>query len=350
MASRDLEGLVGDLAQKVVYAKDSFTSSERNEEFTKVNFILKLLEELGWDSFYDVSYEDSPQDTEGRLDFVLRCHTPIGIEAKALDVTPPKDLGHKQIQKGLEQSQKREASYFIWTNGDSWQFFSLALPNAPMYSLTLSEARGDRERVEQIANQFYFIQKEAFSARPELFDEAIRENWRTEALPAAVDELLSERMQELAQLVRRDLPNELDIKDEQILEYFKALQPPSAPTARPRKGRRPDQEPLSFPEDWQELLDSFEPKYSKPRRRFQQALYRKVGQFIIDQSEPWSKRTTFMYVGIAREDESERRRLGPVMALFNEWNFIQESGDKRWQRVDKSVPFLKKLLEERAEP
>jgi len=53
---------------------------------------------------------------------------PIGIEAKAIDVDPPEDSNDPEMKKGLKQSKDREASYFIWTNGDSRQFFSLALP------------------------------------------------------------------------------------------------------------------------------------------------------------------------------------------------------------------------------
>ena len=143
MVSRDLAKLVEDLSQRIEDARDTLEVSERNEEWTKMSLIVPLLEGLGWDRGKDVGYENSPRDVEGRLDFILKGHHLIGIEAKALDVGSPQDYGHPHIKKGLKQSKERGASYFIWTNGDCWQFFSLALKNAPLYQVTLSSARGD---------------------------------------------------------------------------------------------------------------------------------------------------------------------------------------------------------------
>jgi hypothetical protein len=175
MASREFVKLVERISQQAVNAPDMLAPGQRNEEWTKINFILPLLDGLGWDRFNDVDYEVSSQDDEGALDFTLRCQPPIGIEAKALDVKPPEERGHPQIAKGLQQAQVRRASYFIWTNGDCWQFHALALPNAPIYSLTFSDAHDDRERMEHIASEFHFLQKGSFTANPKLFDEAILE-------------------------------------------------------------------------------------------------------------------------------------------------------------------------------
>ena len=49
MASRELVKLVERLARQVVDAPDTFAPSERNEEWTKFNFILPLLDGLGWE-------------------------------------------------------------------------------------------------------------------------------------------------------------------------------------------------------------------------------------------------------------------------------------------------------------
>lgn len=351
MASREFDELVKRLSQQVVDAPDVFEPSQRNEEWTKINFILPLLEGLGWDRFTDVAYEVSPQDVEGALDFVLRCQPPIGIEAKALDVKPPEDRSHPQIKKGLAQSEERSASYFVWTNGDCWQFFSLHLPAAPMYSVALSDAHDHPEQRTHIVDQLHLIEKASFSANPAVFDEAIRENWKAAALPAAFDALLHERTHDLVELVRRDLPNELDIQDEEILAFFKALELPSPPTEVTKKRTRRDQKPLSFPEDWQQLLDSFEPRYEKARKRFRKGYYLKLAQYLIrDQCRPWSKTTTWRHVGMS-SDPNERKRLGPVIALFREWHFIEDAeGIGMYQRVEDSVPFLRKLFGEPPKP
>ena len=96
MASVELTKLVKNLSQKIISAQDKLQPSERNEEWTKIVLILPLLEGLGWDRATDVSYESSPDGIEGWLDFILKCQTPIGVEAKALDVNSPSDHTHRK--------------------------------------------------------------------------------------------------------------------------------------------------------------------------------------------------------------------------------------------------------------
>ena len=139
MASRKLTGLIENLSQIIINAPNKLQQSERNEEWTKMVLIMPLIDGLGWDKATDISFESRPAETEGWLDFILRCNTQIGIEAKAIDVNRPTDRNQPQVKKGLKQSEERGASYFIWTNGNCWQFYSLALPNAPIYQLMLSK-------------------------------------------------------------------------------------------------------------------------------------------------------------------------------------------------------------------
>ena len=70
MASSDLVSMVNDLSQKIINAQDKLQRSERNEEWTKMVLIMPLIEALGWDRATDISYESSPDDTEGWLDFI----------------------------------------------------------------------------------------------------------------------------------------------------------------------------------------------------------------------------------------------------------------------------------------
>lgn len=309
MASTEFVQLVKRLSQLVVDAPDKFEPNQRNEEWTKTCLVLPLLEGLGWDKVEDVSYEASGQDIEGWLDYILKGQPPIGIEAKALDVKPPENRSHPQIKKGLKQSKERGASYFIWTNGDCWQFFCLAMPDAPMYGLTLSNAHDNLEQINQIASEFHIIEKGSFTIDPKVFDEAIREKWKTAALPEALDLLLEERPHDLLQLVKQSLPSELGIEDEEILTFFKALRPLDASSERTKKMMRRAKKSHSFPEDWQRLLDSFEPVYEGARRRFREGYYRKLLQYLIsNECAPWSKSTTWRHVGM-RNDQMRGRGL-----------------------------------------
>jgi len=175
MASHEIiKSLVEKLSKRIEDERDK--GEEGDEEWTKASIILPLIEGLGWDIATDVGYEKKSDDVEGRLDFILKSKPSIGIEAKGLNMPPPQDLGHPQIMKGMRQSKERGASYFIWTNGDCWQFFSLALKNAPLYQVTLSSAHGD------IPDKLRIIEKKPFTDNPEIFDEAIRNNWKTRAL------------------------------------------------------------------------------------------------------------------------------------------------------------------------
>lgn len=321
--------------------------TQRNEEWTKINFILPLLDGLGWDRFKDVNYEDSSQDVEGRLDFILMCQPSVGIEAKALDVVRPQHHGHSHIMKGLKQSKERGTSYFIWTNGDCWQFFSHALPDAPIYQLILSRAGGGAEQVESVADKLLIIEKRRFTDNPESFDTAIRKNWEITALPAAWKVLLENHAIDLLQLVRQGLPSELEIEDEKILDFLKTLQLPDV--GRPPPPPPPPEEKI-FPYDWEQLLTSFEPKYEKDRGRFFSDYYRTFGRYLISEKyQPWSHKTTWRHAGLP-DNPNEKKKCGNIIVLFKEWQFIEKVDGARYQRVEEKVPYLIKLLEKTASP
>ena len=170
MASKELTNLVKDLSQKIINAPNELEQSERNEEWTKVVLILPLLKGLGWDSATDIIYESRPDDTEGRLDFILKSQPQIGVEAKALDESFPKDHNHSQVKKGLKQSKNRGASYFIWSNGDCWQFYSLALENAPVYQVIISSTSGSDISTRSGSDHHNFL-------NPDFLTSPIRAAW-----------------------------------------------------------------------------------------------------------------------------------------------------------------------------
>ena len=220
----------------------------------------------------------------------------------------------------------------------------MALTDAPKYELKLSNAHGDPDKIKKIAADFNVIAKDNLAANPNHFDEAIRKKWKISALPAALDVLVNDGAQDLLQLVRKGLPNDLGIEDEEILQFFRALKSPDAPAERPKELRKPHISHL-FPEDWQKLLDSFEPEYERARQRFREGYYRKFAQYLIgDQYVPWSKSTTWRHIGVPNITE-ERKRLGNVISLFKKWHFIEDAErPDLYQRVEKSVTYLQKLF------
>lgn len=340
MASKELINLVKELSQCIINGRDSLQANERNEEWTKIALIVPLLEALGWDRCTDIGYESSPPEIEDRLDFILKCQPLIGIEAKGLDVPSPRDHNHQYINKGLEQCKARGAPYFIWTNGDCWQFFSLALLSAPLYEINLSSP-GKVDEVD-IANKFRIIEKEVFTANPEVFDEAIRENWRMAALPHAWNELSKEHSNDLVQLFRKALPTELEIGDEDIFKFVTELKSIGLPKVYPSPVTKTPKKIRSFPEDWNELLNSMEDDYIKGRNDLRRVTYRKLADYLISENyKPWPKTITWSIVGLNKD---ERKQAGHIIGYFKRWGFIEVEGDKN-KRVEASVPFLKQLLE-----
>jgi len=346
MTAKELSNLIKKLSSRIVSAHDNLRPNDRNEEWTKSALILPLLEGLGWDSSADISYEDSPDDVEGRLDLILKGQVPIGIEAKAFDVAPPRNHDHPQIIKGLKQSKERGTSYFIWTNGNCWQFFSLALLSAPFYEIILSSIEDGVDEAD-IADRFLIIEKEHFASNPEIFDEAIRANWKMSALPAAWEVLLEKHMDDLLKLAQKGLPPELEIKDAEILEFLTTLKLPEV--AAGYRGSKIKQPKIirSSPQDWEQLLDSFEPEYERARKRFNKDFYLKLGRYLISQGyKPWSSKTTWRLIGLP-DDGDEKKKGAPVVTHFKEWGFIKqsESREDMYERVEDGVPYLKKLFE-----
>jgi hypothetical protein len=344
MASGKLTSLIENLSQIIIDAPNKLQPSERNEEWTKIVLILPLIEGLGWDKATDVSFESRPSEIEGWLDFILKCQPTIGIEAKALDVNKPMDHNHPQVKKGLKQSKERGASYFIWTNGDCWQFYSLALPNAPIYQVILSNIGNEPEKAESIRKKVGIIEKGDFSENPKIFDKAILNNWKVTALPAAWEFLIENHKDDLIQLVRNGLPAGLDINSDEILNFLKTLQ---TRDYTPEPGIIKPPKKLSFPDDWDKLLNAYETRYEKARYQFRKSYHHNLGQWLISEEyKPWSKSITWRLVG-APNEPNKRKQVGPVVQIFKEWGFIKEEkerGDK-YVRVDESVPYLKKLLE-----
>lgn len=347
MTSAKLTNLIKDLSQIIIDAPNKFQQNQLNEEWTKFNLIVPLLEGLGWSRTWDLRFENRPVETEGFLDFLIMCQPPIGVEAKALVVNFPPDRNHSHVKKGLKQSKERGASYFIWTNGDCWQFYSLALPNAPIYQVILSSIGDGSDQAESIGNKLRIIEKEDFTNKPEIFDDTILNYWKVTALPAAWNLLLKKHKDNLTDLVRKGLPAELDIKSDEILDFLRTLKSSEDAPEHPRlRTKRPKKE-LSFPDDWKKLIESHEPIYEKPRKRFRDSFYSKFGEWIIsDKYQPWHYTTTWRYAGL-RDETKEKKKSGWVITLFKEWGFIEKMkiDNDKYVRVDEGVQYLKKLFE-----
>jgi hypothetical protein len=304
---------------------------QANVEWTKIALIVPILEALGWDKGIDIAYEFVPPGSGVRLDLILRGQTPIGIEARTLYEPPPQTIEHPQIKSGLVQCKEINAPYFIWTNGNHWQFFSLALANAPFYQVCLSEIEDDHSLLERLL----VIKKDTFISHPEKFNKALSENLKEAALPHAWTTVLQDHTKELLEVFRKGL-QQIEVKDEAILRYLRTFKP---------EGLKHQTRPANWtpkPKNWEQLIESYESPYRLARWFFRTSYYRKLGEYLINQNyKPWPKDLTWKHVGLP--EGSNEKKVGHAVVLFREWGFIKETGEK-YCRVEECVPYLKKLL------
>jgi hypothetical protein len=333
-SEKSLHNLVKKLSCIIKEKRNSSKPDLLNAEWTNIALIVPLLEELGWDKSADIAYEYRSDSNESRLDLIIKCQTPIGIKTGTLYKLPPQNIEDPRIKNGLSECKAKKAPYFIWTNGDCWQFFCLALASAPFYQVSLREI----ENGVSLLDKLLIIKKDTFTSHPERFNKAISEHLKMIALPRAWTAILQDHTQELLQIFRKGLQR-VDVKDEVILKFLKAFKPEgSLPQAR---------SPISVPKGkhWELLIDSYESPYRLARWFFQTSYYRKLGEYLINEKyKPWSKDSTWRHAGLPDGTNEDKKVLHAVV-LFREWGFIEETGVDKYRRVEGCAPYLKKLLE-----
>jgi len=360
--------LVKRLSSVIKEKRDSCQPDQLTAEWTKKDLIVPLLEGLGWDKGADIINEFAPPDNEGRLDLILNCQTPVGIEIRPLHELPPQNIEHPQIKDGIRQCKSKKAPYFIWTNGDTWLFFSLAMANAAFYQASLSKII-----INDISllDQLLIIKKDLFISNPDRFNKAISRNMALMSLSNAWTAILQDHTKELIQVFRKGLQR-VDIKDEVILKFLKTLKSEglltqaSSPISFESKGlltqkrssisfksggllpqpRSPNWAPKL--KDWERLIDSYESPYRLARWFFRTSYYRKLGEYLISENyKPWSKDSTWRHLGLSN-GINEEKKVRHAMILFKEWGFIKETEADKYCRVEGCPPYLKKLLENAA--
>ncbi|MBN1624964.1 MAG: hypothetical protein JW944_00455 [Deltaproteobacteria bacterium] len=394
------EGSFRNLVKRLSYIiklkRDKGRPVQQDVGWTKETLIVPLLEGLGWDKRTDILYGAGLRN-KGGLDLILNCQTPVGIQIRSLNESPPQNIKHPQIKDGFMKCMAKKLAYFIWTNGDSWQFFSLALKDAAFYEVCLSKIDKDNSLLDRL----YIIKKDVFISIPSRFNKAIIENTELMVLSHAWTTTLKNHTKELLQVFRKGL-RFVNIKDESILKFLKTFKPegPSSQlkssvtfelngmmTQRrsfasfnydrlSQKGVPPslirsedlsdkkkpsvslEQDSLftqtpSFDrapkiKDWERLIVSYESHYRLARWFFQTGYYRRLGEYLISKDyEPWSKDSTWRHLGL-HNGANEEKKVRHAVSLFMEWGFIEESEGDEYFRVEGSSPYLKKLLEKTA--
>jgi hypothetical protein len=355
MKANELTNAVRNLGTLITDAPSKLSPKTMNEEWTKKHLIVPLLEALGWNSPYEVLPEDSPVDIDDWIDYLLKPQrsdaSRLCLEAKPLLSAPPRDRSHEQIKKGLEQTKARDADYFIWTNGDTWQLLATKLACAPIYEITISQARGDESEIQVISDKLRLLSRETVVNNPQAIAEEITAYWRQMALPQAFAALSNELAEDTIKLMTRVLPHELAFSPAEILLFLKGCRWEGADKrhqnslpARTRKFR-------PCPQEWEKLVTSLEPRYVRARETLLADPRRKLGEYLIsDGYQPWRATVTFHLLGLPRRGTETKTVTGPAVERYKLYGFIDivdpqaRPDDITYRRIEEAMPYLKQIL------
>jgi len=354
MKGTELTNLVRKLGNLIIDAPKRLPPKTMNEEWTKKHLIVPLLEALGWDNPYEVLPEDSPNYVEDWIDYLLKPEQPdassLCVEAKPLLSLPPRDRGHEQIKKGLEQTEARGSDYFIWTNGDTWQLFAVKRPMAPIYEINVGLVGRDESKIQLTADRLRLLSRETVVNSPQTIVEQITAYWKEIALPEAFTALSERLAEETIKLMRRVLPHELNISSEEILQFLKECRGKAdiRETGFPKEKR----EFRPCPPEWEKLVTSLEPRYVKARETLLTEPRRKLGEYLISNNyEPWRKTVTFSLLGLEKRGQKTKTVTGPAVGLYRKYGFIEVVDPKArpdeitYQRVNEAMPYLRRIMQ-----
>ena len=354
MKGSELTDVVRKLAALSMDAPQRLGQKTMNEEWTKKSLIVPLLDALGWDDPYEVLPEDSPEHVEDSIDYLLKPSRPgassLCLEAKSLLPPPPQTRDHEQIKKGLEQTKQRGSDYFIWTNGRIWQVFALALPNAEIYEVDIGEASGNETKINRASDRLNLLSRETVVDKPQTIIDQITKEWKETALPKAFLKLTGELREEFIKLMRKALPLELDIPNEEIVQFVKRCQwEETPPLPEKEKGRRPF---IPCKEEWEKLVTSREPRYERARETLLSGARRKLGEYLVDTNyEPWRKTVTFVHLGLKKKGSDTKGVTGPAVERYMNYGFIEivdphvRPDEITYKRVDEAMEYLKRILQ-----
>jgi hypothetical protein len=356
MKESELINLVRRLGHHITEAPSKLPANKISEIWTRLNLIDPLLKALGWDNLYEVIPGDSSIHDDF-IDYTLRPlpaqASSLCVEAKPLLSPPPRDRGHEEIKKGLEQTEARGSDYFIWTNGDTWQLFAVKLPNAPIYEVNIGQVGRDESKIQLTADRLRLLSRETVVNSPQSIVEQIMAYWKERALPQAFKVLSEELAEETIKLMKSVLPPELDISSEEILKFLKECRWEGIHIRQPsfsekRRGFKP------CPAEWEKLVASREPRYVKARETLLENPRRKLGEYLISNDyEPWRRTMTFSLLGLPERGSDTKAVTGPAVGRYKEYGFIEtvdpqaRPDEITYKRVDEAMPYLRRILQPR---
>ncbi len=199
-----------------------------NEQAISQGIILRVLQELGWDTWDTTVVWPEYQTGEGRADFAL-CH-PASKPAVFIEVKQP-GKAEDAVRQALEYAFHTGVQFIVLTDGRTWSFYLPAeqgsYEDRRVYKLDLFErpAREAAERLNLYVSRARVESGEALeSARKEYRSQNRRSQARA-AIPEAWRELVEKGDELLVELVASAVESKAGIRpeDDDVAEFLVAL-------------------------------------------------------------------------------------------------------------------------------
>jgi predicted type IV restriction endonuclease len=219
-----------------------------NEQAISQGVVLRLLQELGWDTWDTAVVWPEYQTGEGRVDFAL-CHPPskpsVFIEVKQ----PGK--AEDAVRQALEYAFHTGVPFIVLTDGKTWSFYLPAeqgsYEDRRVYKLDLFE----RSAVESTDALCRYLSRERIESGAAL--ETARQEYRSrhrrsqarDAIPEAWRELVEKGNEDLVELLASSVELKAGVRPDNndVAEFLVALGRPALAEA----ARRSTSQPMSVP-------------------------------------------------------------------------------------------------------
>lgn len=212
-----------------------------NEQAISQGIVLRVLQELGWDTYDTTSVWPEYQTGEGRADFAL-CH-PATKPTVFIEVKPP-GRAEEGVRQALDYAfHSGGVQFVLLTDGKTWSFYLTmeqgSYEDRRVYKLDLFE-RAPAECAEILRRYLTRTDVESGKALAAARTEYRSRNRRSQAraaLPDAWAELVAKGNETLLQLISDTVESKSGIRpdDEDVIDYLSFLRPTTVGTMTPAR-------------------------------------------------------------------------------------------------------------------
>jgi predicted type IV restriction endonuclease len=199
-----------------------------NEQAISQGIVLRLLQELGWDTWDTATIWPEYQTGEGRADFAL-CHPP-GKPAIFIEVKQP-GKAEDAVRQALEYAFHTGVPFIILTDGKTWSFYLPAeqgsYEDRRVYKLDLLERSptGAAETLSRYLARERVVAGEALETARQEYRSRYRRSQARAAIPEVWHKLVQKGNEELVELLANNVELKTGIRPnaDEVAEFLTML-------------------------------------------------------------------------------------------------------------------------------